>query len=246
MHQVQIAYASPATQPYRLVRFLHDAIQPLSALKLQLQLAKRRSARGALSPAEIGTTIETSIIRVDRASLRLRRIMQAANSGRGLGLRLRRYRLDRIVAEVTGELPDPRRSRVRLVLDGPVVGLYDRDRVRAVIEGLLENAFKYSPADTPIVVRVRALRTWAEIAVADRGIGVSEAERKLLFAPAARSVRARTQPGSGLGLYLSRQTVRAHGGQITARSEGVGRGTTVRVRLPMLVAAPRRARSLRA
>src|SRR2546423_11955969 len=131
MHQVHFAHASTTTQPYRLVRFLHDAIQPLSALKLQLQLTKRRSERGTLSPTEIGTTIETSIIRVDRASLRLRRIMQAAHSGRGLGLRLRRYRLDRIVAEVTGELPDPRRSRVPLLLDGPVVGLDGRGRVRA-------------------------------------------------------------------------------------------------------------------
>jgi PAS domain S-box-containing protein len=116
--------------------------------------------------------------------------------------------------------------------DLPVV-LADEDRLRQVLNNLVDNAIKYSPDGG--VVRVGG---WVEsghvvIYVADRGIGIPECEQERLFQRFYRvdsSIRRRTE-GAGLGLFLAKAIVEAHGGRIWLRSD-VSKGTTVFFSLP--------------
>jgi signal transduction histidine kinase len=87
-------------------------------------------------------------------------------------------------------------------------------------------AAKYAPADTPITVTLRRESDWVELSVQDEGIGVTAADLPRIFERYGRGTNAVAQgiEGQGLGLYLCRSIVEAHGGRIWATSPGPGIG----------------------
>ena len=105
------------------------------------------------------------------------------------------------------------RDRLRTIgeLDGPVV--CDADAIVRVLTNLFDNARKYSPPDSPIVVAVTADAHRARFEVRDAGRGVAEADREAVFERFHRADDSGA-PGAGLGLYISRGLVRAHGGEL--------------------------------
>lgn len=120
--------------------------------------------------------------------------------------------------------------------DGTV--LTDRDRLRRVITNLVDNALKYSPADSLIHVTVRRSDSSILIEVRDQGIGIPAQEHERIFErfhQVGGSLR-RKQQGFGLGLYISRRIVEALGGTVTVSSRE-GRGSTFTVELPPTPAA---------
>lgn len=92
----------------------------------------------------------------------------------------------------------------------------DPDWIDQVIRNLVHNAVKYTPAGLPIEVSARGLDGWVEIAVRDFGPGIDEADLPYVFERfhRASSARRSNAPGMGLGLYLARVVVEAHGGRI--------------------------------
>jgi two-component system, OmpR family, sensor histidine kinase MprB len=103
------------------------------------------------------------------------------------------------------------------------------DALARAIANLLDNAVKWSPADQPIDVTVRAGR----ISVRDRGPGIDPADLPHIFDRFYRAASARTMPGSGLGLAIVRQTADAHSGTVTAAPAHAG-GTILTLQLPVL------------
>ena len=120
----------------------------------------------------------------------------------------------------------------------PAVSL-DGDAMSQVVLNLLTNAVQYSVEQKEVRVRVRADRGTVAIDVADRGTGIEERHLRRIFDKfysTWRRMDDRAQGGLGLGLALSREIVRAHGGDITVRS-AVGQGSTFTVTLPVPSAA---------
>jgi len=167
----------------------------------------------------------------------LSRFDLAHTQGRVVGAPLR------LEATPIGELVEAAAARFRashperaLVLDAaaalPALQL-DAVLVRRVLDNLLDNARKYSDADTEIRVSAAPTAAGAVLAVTDRGIGIDPADLAQLFTPFFRTDRSRSRStgGSGLGLVFARRVVEAHGGSITVASE-VRRGTTVTLELP--------------
>lgn len=115
----------------------------------------------------------------------------------------------------------------------PIEGAWDRGRIEQVLNNLLVNAVKYTPSGAQIVVRVEDLGAAARVAVTDQGMGIPVEEMPLLFGRfyRTRSAAAGRQHGSGLGLYIARLLVEAHGGRIEATSQ-VGEGSTFLFTLP--------------
>ncbi len=106
--------------------------------------------------------------------------------------------------------------------------------METVMVNVLENAAKYSPADTVILVTARQEGGDVTIDVTDQGRGISVEDLGAVFDKFYRAkMRDRTVPGTGLGLAICKGIVEAHGGSIEALSPGLGRGTTIRVRLPV-------------
>ena len=108
----------------------------------------------------------------------------------------------------------------------------DADRMRQVFANLIDNAVKYSPAGSPVGVRVTRADHHVVVAVSDRGQGISRDDQRLIFDKFGRAASgAGTKPGTGLGLYIARSIAEAHGGTLDV-SSAPGRGATFTVRLP--------------
>ncbi len=116
-----------------------------------------------------------------------------------------------------------------------VQATFDPEAMAIVISNLVENALKYARADDPrIWVRLRLERGEAVLEVQDNGVGIAAIDLESIFKPfwrAGDEVTRRT-PGTGIGLFVAREIVDAHGGKLTASSPGQGRGATFRLALP--------------
>lgn len=136
----------------------------------------------------------------------------------------------REVLERAREQPGTGGQAFELGLEGDVTGLWDRLRIEQVVDNLVSNALKYG-AGKPIRVSTRSRGEVAELLVEDRGIGIEPADLSRIFDQFERGAASRGRSGIGLGLYITRQIVRAHGGDIDVVSRP-GEGSEFRVALP--------------
>ena len=127
----------------------------------------------------------------------------------------------------------PLDERFRLSIpDEPIVVACDAARLHQVVTNLLSNAMKYSSEASTIDVALVAQSDHVALSVSDRGIGIASDELRTIFDPFRRSEASRkTAAGVGLGLYVARRIVRAHGGRIEVETVP-GSGSTFRVVLP--------------
>jgi signal transduction histidine kinase len=122
----------------------------------------------------------------------------------------------KVVAAVNGPLP-----RIR----------GDAERLRQVVGNLVDNAVKYSPAGGQVRVAAHARTGWVCVDVSDNGPGIAREQHQLIFEKFGRAKTDGSQPGTGLGLFIARSIVEAHGGTLEVRSV-VDRGTTFTLSLP--------------
>lgn len=128
-----------------------------------------------------------------------------------------------------------RSQEMRLDLaDSPINLQLDRRRMEQVLYNLINNAIKYTPEEGKISISTRREGETAVLQIADTGIGVTQDEAQRLFQLYYRTdgVEEQKIQGTGLGLYIVRQVVVAHGGQIDVESEP-GAGTVFTVKLPL-------------
>ena len=120
-----------------------------------------------------------------------------------------------------------------LILESPehLEGMWDGERLNQLLTNLISNAVKYSPAGGAVRVSVRGGAGEACVSVADHGIGLNPSEIQRLFQPFTRMYANQGIEGVGLGLYISKAIVVAHGGRIWVESIP-GQGSTFTVALP--------------
>ena len=132
------------------------------------------------------------------------------------------------------QVQHPTRS-IRMMVDaGEAVVVADPDRMRQVVDNLLSNALKYSAEGTDIDLEVQMVDSEMLTSVTDHGIGIPRDEIPQLFERfhRARNVSSRYYGGLGLGLYIARAIIEAHGGSISVQSIE-GQGSTFTMRLPV-------------
>ena len=114
----------------------------------------------------------------------------------------------------------------------------DRGRMLQVLDNLVSNALKFTPAGGAVHVALSQDGGRARLEVTDSGIGIGADDQRRLFQRFFRAENAVQQqvPGTGLGLYISRVIAEAQGGSLSVRSE-LGRGSTFRLELPVAHAA---------
>jgi signal transduction histidine kinase len=123
------------------------------------------------------------------------------------------------------------RLRVEVARDLPPVSA-DPSQLERIFTNLLTNSLKYSRPGTPVTLSAEGSERWVTISVADQGEGIPEAERQHVFHRFWRGRGAARAEGTGLGLYITRLLVEAHGGCITVESRP-GQGSTFEVVLPV-------------
>jgi PAS domain S-box-containing protein len=136
------------------------------------------------------------------------------------------------------------RHELRMELpEAPVPMQADAVRLSQVFANLLNNASKYSDPGSAIVVSARAGRDGVDVVVRDSGIGLSEEQARSIFDLFIQADTAveRARGGLGIGLTLVQQLVEMHGGSVSVRSDGPGRGSEFSVHLPATAAGTPRA-----
>lgn len=216
----------------------HELRTPTAGIKGQAQLALRMLRRGTSEPERLERSMRGIEVSADRLAALIDDLLDVARLQSGQ-LRLRPAALDlaTLVEAAVWRHREQTPSDLSLTFEQAaeamtVIG--DAGRLEQVVDNLLSNALKYSPAGGAVRVALRADEAAIILSVQDDGIGLPEGAAEQIFRPFGRAANATTQnlPGMGLGLYISRQIVEAHGGRITATSSGEGQGTTFTLWLP--------------
>ncbi len=222
----------------------HELRTPLTSLRLALENL-RRMAGHAGTPGGPSSAMDRVLTASERAGQRLEKLVEALldvsriHMGR-LELEVAEVELGAVVAEAAAELADElAQAGSPLDIQGePVVGRWDPLRVGQVVVNLLANAAKYG-AGRPVEIRYGGHDDRAFLQVRDHGIGVAEADQRHIFERFERAVSSQNYGGLGLGLYIVKRIVEAHGGTIRVESTP-GAGATFLVDLPSqpVVAVP--------
>lgn len=189
---------------------------------------------GLFTQAELTDTVRTEVGRLHRLAGDLAAVSRAEEGQ--LHLDRQRGDLGEMVTDTTARLrPRFDQAEVQLVVEvaAPLPAEFDHDRMVQVLTNLLTNALAYSSQPGTVTVRATATGSTASISVSDTGRGLQAAELEHVFERFYRSERNDHSGGTGIGLTISRAIARAHGGELTAASDGPGRGATFTVTVPL-------------
>ena len=211
----------------------HELKTPLAAFRLQLELIER--SLSAESRAKLGERFVVSRRQVQRLASLVETLLDVSRLASGR-LRLNREELDladlvtATVAQLREELA---RAECAVTLETglSVRGHFDRVRMEQVVDTLLSNAVKFGPG-RPVEVRIQQRGGRARLSVVDHGIWIRPEDRERLWERFERGVSARNYGGLGVGLWIARQVVQAHGGSISM-TDTPGGGATFTVELPL-------------
>lgn len=217
----------------------HELKTPLTSLNIQIETLRRLAERErleAIAPGQLKRMLQTSAEQLKNLAKLIDGLLDVslvATSGVVLGVRE-----DVNLAQLVREVVDRSLAQSQLSTDAveikaepTVIGRWDKLRIEQVVTNLITNAVKYG-AGQPIKIDVRSNDGKAQLMVQDFGIGIDPENHERIFGRFERAVPIRRFGGLGLGLYITREIVRAHGGTIRFESEP-GSGTAFIVELPL-------------
>jgi signal transduction histidine kinase/CHASE3 domain sensor protein len=213
----------------------HELKTPVTTLQLQIQSLLRRAEVDASPAAQ--ASVER-LAAADRQVIRLTKLINelldiSRITGKGLELELEPVDLVAVVRDVVARNDDElkrARCEIRLELEPSPSGEWDRMRIEQIVTNLLSNAIKYG-AGRPVEIRVDGDENAARLIVRDQGIGIRPEHQARIFERFERAVSKSDYGGFGLGLWIVRQIVDAHGGEIHVTSTP-GEGSVFTVELP--------------
>lgn len=214
----------------------HELRNPTMALGAGLNLLERRGdgPAGNVIREEMRKQV-SHLSRLIEDLLDISRIDQGKIALRKERISLRPA-LDFAVEASRPQLEAGRHELTRTIPDDPIWLNADYTRIVQVVSNLLINAAKYTPPGGQIRLTARVLDGFAEIEVADNGIGIPDGMQTKIFElfTQVRSPADRAQEGLGIGLALVKQLVKLHDGSIALSSSGAGAGSAFTVRLPTI------------
>jgi len=244
LHDITDLIASAREREQFLSIVSHELRTPLTPLKALAQLVRSRMRRAqvqgtALDMESLDRNLAAIERQVDRMNGLVNDLLSVSRAEKGsLSMEPVPYDLAVVVREVVQRYIDAtlEEGRYTFTLEAPasLPAHGDQSRIEQLLMNLVGNAVKYSPRGGPVDVGLIARDGSAEIAIRDMGIGIPPEDIARLGHPFVRGGgRAGTFAGMGVGLYVARIVAEAHAGSLALESDGDGKGTTVRVKLPL-------------
>jgi len=207
----------------------HELRTPLAVMSLQLQQVRRMIDRGG-EGLRLRGEVTTALKQVERLDVLIEGLLDSARLARGkLLLELEEVDLARLVSDVVARI-DSKGTPINVSVPA-IHGHWDGTRIARMLTSLITNALKYGPNE-PVQIVATETAGRVEISVHDKGIGLSADDLDRVFEKFERAVPTMHYGGLGLGLFIARQIVVAHGGHIEVESTP-GQGATFRVSLPL-------------
>ena len=216
----------------------HELKTPLTPIRLQLQyLQKRFDEISTQDAKDILKRTESSF---DRLTSLVNELLDVSRARTGkLMMRPKELRPKELIEKISRDFAptlDSTQCPLALNLEDIGEAKWDPARIEQVVLNLLKNAAEYAPGK-PITVELRRDSTHepacALLTVSDQGPGIDTKDQQRIFDRFERATSARHYGGLGLGLYISRQIIEAHGGRIRVESM-LGQGATFVIELPLL------------
>lgn len=212
----------------------HELKTPVTSIKVLAELIEEEYEQCGEAPRTV--MVGKLIMQVDRLTKLINDLLNTNNIEKGRMLyENEEVDINELITERVEEVhrTAPRR-KVVLQLDTPVVVTGDRERLAQVVVNLMSNAFKYSPEDKEIVVSTNCRGNEVVVKVRDEGIGIPVASIDKVFDRFYRveGPSRSTYPGMGLGLYISSEIIKNHGGVISVSSKE-GKGSEFSFSLPV-------------
>ncbi|HEU5079275.1 MAG TPA: ATP-binding protein [Opitutaceae bacterium] len=221
-----------------LDRFVADASHELLTPLTTLRSVGEVGLRGAREGAEYREIIASMLEEAQRLQLLVEKLLQLARAEGGSNMLERKaVRLDSLAEECVEDariLAEEKRQQILLKTE-PCSAFTDELLYRQALQNVLENAIKYSPPESTIIVVVSATREECSVCVTDDGPGISPAHQTRLMERFYRAdhARGRREGGFGLGLAITKAYMHVLGGKITYES-GVPRGSVFRLSVPRM------------
>jgi signal transduction histidine kinase len=218
----------------------HELRTPLAALMLQIESLKVAMGTGAIAkdPERFATRIDKTFGHALRLARLVDGLLDVSRIAEGrVELRIELVDMAALVRDTCDRFTDDaaRAGCELTVISGAerCTGRWDPHRLEQVVSNLLTNAMKYG-AGMPIIVRCDCRDDFVVVSFEDHGIGIAPEDRDRVFRRFERAVSERNYPGLGLGLWITRELVAAHGGTVTVESE-LAVGSRFTVTLPRAI-----------
>jgi signal transduction histidine kinase len=216
----------------------HELRTPLTPLKMQIQLLQRmvdQSGDYVQIPVSIMKTklqlIDKSITRLSKLIDNLLDVSRIANQR--LSLEIKEIDFSEILKEVLSRFEEQANQMgctLKSKIETQVTGHWDPFRVEQIVNNILSNAIKYG-AKHPVLVELSKNNETATLQITDHGIGISDEDQERIFGRFERATSSSDFGGLGLGLYITKELVEAHGGKVHVQST-LGQGSCFTVVLP--------------
>jgi signal transduction histidine kinase len=211
----------------------HDLRTPLTVLRGQAQLLQRALRQNGSE--QLQNRIDLMLSQTDRLTNMLNRLLDLTKVEAGrLDLRLERMDLVSLIRTLVSSIGALSANHC-ITVQAPqrLEGDWDEGRLGQVLQNLITNAIKYSPAGGSITIAAVSDDREVRVSVCDTGVGIPASDLPHVFDRFYRVAGTSGLEGSGLGLYICQGIVAAHGGRIWAESDGPGGGATFTFALPL-------------
>jgi hypothetical protein len=214
----------------------HDLKTPVARIQGLSEVLLRKAADRLIDRDR--ETIQHIISSTDELNRFISSILELSKvESQRLRLQIESKDINQLIERCVEGFKAPARARnikIQLQLEPLFPIRIDVSLISKVMNNLVDNAIKYSHPESEILIESREIDAFVEILIHDRGIGMTPEEQQNLFTRFYRAKNDTTAeiPGTGLGLYLTRYFIEAHGGSVEVESEK-GNGSSFKIRLPI-------------
>jgi len=213
----------------------HELKSPLASIQLYLETMKYQE----VSKDEAADFVEMMLTDTERLASLINNILASSKyNPKDMQLQFQPVKLGMFIKEVVEGLKrqfEERNCEVKLEIEEDCAVSLDTRAMQMVFNNLIGNALRYSPIGALLTIRVCKKKKFCEIDFIDQGMGLGKKDMKKIFRKFYRVTNHQSQniEGAGLGLFISKEIVRTHKGQMRVASEGPGKGSVFTVLLPM-------------